>query len=236
MRMCRFWVHPSNWWVVLKSAHQLVEFFLKIWMCRFWVHPSNWWVVLNSTHQLVGFLLKIWMLGNWFDHASVDWLVSVVTHSPRIVACERSFLPFVLWYMTLLHTEKVALRDSFIFKNKKHTRRAHSGDPYLSGTFFALIFSCSWIQAQDFFHIFPFDEVNQSMVRRELARFGCMYVCRHHTIALTLLCWMVLWWRGGEGERERGYLASHILHLNLFWGKCPPSHLQVVPSCTFNCG
>jgi hypothetical protein len=44
---------------------------------------------------------------------------------------------------------------------------------------------------------------------------------------LTLLCWMVLWWRGGEGERERGYLASHILHLNLFGGNAMPSHLQV---------
>jgi hypothetical protein len=41
-------------------------------MCRFWMHPSNWWVVLKSTHLLVGFLLKIWMLGNWFNHASIS--------------------------------------------------------------------------------------------------------------------------------------------------------------------
>ncbi len=203
MRMCRFWVHPSNWWVVLKSAHQLVGFFLKIWMCRFWVHPSNWWVVLNSTHQLVGFLLKIWMLGNWFDHASVDWLVSVVTHSPRIVACERSFLPFVLWYMTLLHTEKVALRDSFIFKNKKHTRRAHSGDPYLSGTFFALIFSCSWIQAQDFFHIFLLMKwINQWWEENLHGLVVCTYV------GITQLPWhYCVGWYFDEGvgrERERG--------------------------------
>jgi hypothetical protein len=37
----------------------------------FWVHPSNWWVVLKSTHLLVEFLLKIWMLGNWFNHVSI---------------------------------------------------------------------------------------------------------------------------------------------------------------------
>jgi len=41
-------------------------------MCRFWVHPSNWWVVLKSTHLLVGFLFKIWMLGNLFNHASIS--------------------------------------------------------------------------------------------------------------------------------------------------------------------
>jgi hypothetical protein len=158
---------------------------------------------LNSTHQLVGFLLKIWMLGNWFDHASVDWLVSVVTHSPRIVACERSFLPFVLWYMTLLHTEKVALRDSFIFKNKKHTRRAHSGDPYLSGTFFALIFSCSWIQAQDFFHIFLLMKwINQWWEENLHGLVVCTYV------GITQLPWhYCVGWYFDEGvgrERERG--------------------------------
>jgi hypothetical protein len=27
-------------------------------LCRFWVHPSNWWVVLKSSHLLVGFLFK----------------------------------------------------------------------------------------------------------------------------------------------------------------------------------
>jgi hypothetical protein len=41
--------------------------------CRFWVHPSDWWVVLKSTHLLVGFLLKIGMLGNWFNHASLSF-------------------------------------------------------------------------------------------------------------------------------------------------------------------
>jgi hypothetical protein len=44
-------------------------------MCRFWVHPSNWRVVLNSTHLLVGFLFKIWMLSNWFNHANISFLV-----------------------------------------------------------------------------------------------------------------------------------------------------------------
>jgi hypothetical protein len=43
-------------------------------MCTFWVHPSNWWVILKSTHLLVGFLLKIWMLGNWFNHAFISFL------------------------------------------------------------------------------------------------------------------------------------------------------------------
>jgi hypothetical protein len=42
-------------------------------MCRFWVHPSNWWVVLKSTHLLVAFLLKIWMLSNWFHHAFISF-------------------------------------------------------------------------------------------------------------------------------------------------------------------
>ncbi len=41
--------------------------------CRFWVHPSNWWVVLKSTHLFVGFLFKIWMLDKWFNHASISF-------------------------------------------------------------------------------------------------------------------------------------------------------------------
>jgi hypothetical protein len=191
----------------------------------FWTLPIN----------LLGFFSKYECWVTDLITASVDWLVSVVTHSPRIVACERSFLPFVLWYMTLLHTEKVALRDSFIFKNKKHTRRAHSGDPYLSGTFFALIFSCSWIQAQDFFHIFFF-WWSESMVRRELAlaRFGCMYV------GITQLPWhyCVGWYFdegvGREREREREGIFS-ISHPS------PQPILGEMPSlspsgCTFNCG
>jgi hypothetical protein len=27
-------------------------------MCTFWVHPSNWWVILKSTHLLVGLFSK----------------------------------------------------------------------------------------------------------------------------------------------------------------------------------
>jgi hypothetical protein len=42
-------------------------------MCEFSVHPSNWWVVLKSTHLFVGFLVKIWMLGNWFNHAFISF-------------------------------------------------------------------------------------------------------------------------------------------------------------------
>jgi len=36
-------------------------------LCRFWVHPFNWWVVLKSTHLLVGFIFNIWMLGCAID-------------------------------------------------------------------------------------------------------------------------------------------------------------------------
>jgi hypothetical protein len=48
---------------------------------RFWVHPSNWWVVLKSTHLLVGFLIKIWMLGNRFNHAFISFSFGLSTTS-----------------------------------------------------------------------------------------------------------------------------------------------------------
>jgi hypothetical protein len=65
---------------IMQIAHHDIAPSLWTCMCRFWVHSSNWWVVLKSTRLLVGFLFKIWMLDNWFNHASTSfYFVGVLT-------------------------------------------------------------------------------------------------------------------------------------------------------------
>jgi hypothetical protein len=60
-------------------------------MCKFWVQPFNWWVVLKSTHLFVGFFVKIWMLRNCFNHVLISFflgLFSCITRFHITMKCD----------------------------------------------------------------------------------------------------------------------------------------------------
>ncbi len=138
-------------------------------------------------------------------------------------------------FCTLVHDSstygKVAL-DSFIFKTKKKQKHTRAHSEILIYLELLHWFShVLWIRVQLLSHFLLVKGING-----EKRTWHRLVVCRHHTIALTLLCWIELdegVERGGRGGEEI-FSISHPSPWPIWGGgECP--HLQVVPY-TCNCG